>query len=498
MRNQLETVTGPVHTVTYSYEPGRNAMTNIENNRTVGGTGVISNYAYTYNALGQRTERAQSGSAITSSSDSFSYDALGQVTGSTNSVETTSDAWNPSYNFDMIGNRAGATVDINGSKDYTANLLNQYTAISDVPTSTSKLPINDEDGNLTSDGGSWSYTWNGENRLINADNGTVSIDFEYDYQGRLVRKDDGTNVEVYLYDGWNRIATYESQVSSFTLQVSNLWGMDLSGSMQGAGGVGGLLKEGNRYPTFDANGNIMQKLSSSGNVDMNVAYDPFGNIISGALVGEYGFSTKPLVEGIQWYYYGFRYYDPVMGRWPSRDPIGEWGHRLMLSVLSGAMRPVDGIAGHNSYAFALNSPSNLVDMDGRAVFAIPWVIGGGIKLIDVAVTIVVVGLTANEIADRKKYGNCSKAQHSALHKAVGAACKSSGSFSCKEPPKLSCSELSSRAAIAAACAAARELINNTCFSGNDPGGEAANARRAEQRCLDKFSEPSRGCICSAN
>src|SRR5690606_37001496 len=45
-RNQLETVTGPVHTVTYSYEPGRNAMTNIENNRTVGGAGVISNYAY--------------------------------------------------------------------------------------------------------------------------------------------------------------------------------------------------------------------------------------------------------------------------------------------------------------------------------------------------------------------------------------------------------------------------------------------------------------------
>jgi RHS repeat-associated protein len=24
------------------------------------------------------------------------------------------------------------------------------------------------------------------------------------------------------------------------------------------------------------------------------------------------------------FYYGFRYYDPVTGRWPSRDPIGEW------------------------------------------------------------------------------------------------------------------------------------------------------------------------------
>ena len=62
-----------------------------------------------------------------------------------------------------------------------------------------------------------------------------------------------------------------------------------------------------------------------GNVVMNVAYDPFGNVISGSLTGEYGFSTKPLVDGVDWYYYGFRYYDPVTGRWPSRDPIGEYG-----------------------------------------------------------------------------------------------------------------------------------------------------------------------------
>src|SRR5690606_33214017 len=32
----------------------------------------------------------------------------------------------------------------------------------------------DEDGNLTSDG-IWTYTWNGENRLINADNGSEGV-----------------------------------------------------------------------------------------------------------------------------------------------------------------------------------------------------------------------------------------------------------------------------------------------------------------------------------
>jgi|GEM_PF-7034974 len=99
--------------------------------------------------------------------------------------------------------------------------------------------------------------------------------------------------------------------------------------MQGAGGVGGLLKEGSYYPTFDANGNVMQKLDGSGTTVMNVDYDPFGNVINGTLVGEYGFSTKPLIGDLDWYYYGFRYYDAETGRWPSRDPVGELGSVIM-------------------------------------------------------------------------------------------------------------------------------------------------------------------------
>ena len=150
---------------------------------------------------------------------------------------------------------------------------------------------------------------------------------------------------VHVYDGWNRIATFEPQGSSLSLQTSYLWGIDLSGSMQGAGGVGGLLKEGDLHATYDANGNIMQKLHGTGAVVMSVDYDPFGNIVEGTFVGEYGFSTKPLIRDIDWYYYGFRYYDPVTGRWPSRDPIGENG-------------------GINLYGMVGNNPVNRLDLLG--------------------------------------------------------------------------------------------------------------------------------------
>ena len=61
--------------------------------------------------------------------------------------------------------------------------------------------------------------------------------------------------------------------------------------------------------------------------------------------------------------YGYRYYDPLTGRWPSRDPIGERGHRLLVSVANFEM--VKGISDLNRYGFVHNSPTILVDADGR-------------------------------------------------------------------------------------------------------------------------------------
>ena len=48
------------------------------------------------------------------------------------------------------------------------------------------------------------------------------------------------------------------------------------------------------------------------------------------------------------YYYGYRYYDPLTGRWPSRDPIGEEG-------------------GVNLYGFVGNDGINLADVLGLQV-----------------------------------------------------------------------------------------------------------------------------------
>ena len=118
--------------------------------------------------------------------------------------------------------------------------------------------------------------------------------------------------------------------------------MDLSGSIQGAGGVGGLLAvrvhgtgAATYYPTYDGNGNISEYLNTSGVIKAHYEYDPFGNTLAVANLATedtalknalaHRFSTKPRDAVTGLYYYGYRFYDPVTGRWPSRDPIGERG-----------------------------------------------------------------------------------------------------------------------------------------------------------------------------
>ena len=104
----------------------------------------------------------------------------------------------------------------------------------------------------------------------------------------------------------------------------------MSGSLQDAGGVGGLLLEQNSngefLPVYDGNGNIIAYKNSNGKTIAAYSYDPFGNVISHiGMDFTYKFSTKPQDDLSGMYYYGYRFYQPNIGRWINRDPIGESG-----------------------------------------------------------------------------------------------------------------------------------------------------------------------------
>lgn len=136
--------------------------------------------------------------------------------------------------------------------------------------------------------------------------------------------------------------------------------MDLSGSLQGAGGIGGLISVTDStgttfFATCDANGNMAEYIDSTGNIVAHYEYDPYGNttVSAGAMVNQFAFrfSTKYLdaeistVDGAGLYYYGYRYYNPTHGRWLSNDPLGEKG-------------------GLNVYAFCSNDSLGGIDLFG--------------------------------------------------------------------------------------------------------------------------------------
>ena len=69
-------------------------------------------------------------------------------------------------------------------------------------------------------------------------------------------------------------------------------------------------------------------------------------------------SQKYLDDSLEWYYYGYRYYSPELGRWPSRDPIGENGFRLLWGLQRNQYESL------HQYAFVQNSPLLFADFLG--------------------------------------------------------------------------------------------------------------------------------------
>ena len=210
----------------------------------------------------------------------------------------------------------------------------------------------DADGNMTSDG-RFHYTWNGENRLVCASNAEVVVTYAYDHRGRMVRKEishEGTKTRriEYLWDDWNIIREIQWPVASDQWSVGTLatghcplvtdyvWGLDIDGTPQGAGGVGGLLavirsnsnsNSALYFPTYDANGNISEYVSTNGEIVAHYDYSPFGEplVASGPLAATFThqFSTKPYCAVTGFSEYQMRKYRPEIGRWMSRDPIGD-------------------------------------------------------------------------------------------------------------------------------------------------------------------------------
>ncbi len=284
-----------------------------------------------------------------------------------------------------------ASLKVSGVKNLAG--ANGEDAVSEI-TKTAFVPLTPEqfaydlDGNLTDDA-RWHYTWDGENRLIAVETSTTAatagaakkkLEFNYDGQSRRFAKKvfnwSGSewvlaSSTLFLYDGWNMLAELDALNSNAAVRTY-VWGIDLSGSMQGAGGVGGLLFSTlNAQPStfasaYDGNGNLIGLVDmATGAKSATYEYGAFGETLKAdgpaASANPFRFSTKYTDTETGLLYYGHRYYSPNTGFWLSRDPIGEDG-------------------GVNLYAYVLNSPNSAIDELGLWQVDIGFAFGVGAKI----------------------------------------------------------------------------------------------------------------------
>lgn len=259
----------------------------------------------------------------------------------------------------------------------------------------------DLDGNLTFDG-TWAYEWDGENRLRAmtmtnvagiANSNRLRLEFMYDSMGRRVKKIVSTNsigsefvpqsTNRFVYDGWNLIAVLDPESS---LLQSFTWGNDMSGTMQGAGGIGGLLlvtahgaADTNCFAGYDGNGNVMLLVNAG---DRSTAaryeYSAFGETLRAtgpmAKKNPFRFSTKFADGESGLVYYGYRYYSPGLGRWISRDPIKEQGGRNLCCFVDNDPLNAQDVLGESKWlqmaaiaAAALLSSANDLAKGGQGM-----------------------------------------------------------------------------------------------------------------------------------
>lgn len=224
----------------------------------------------------------------------------------------------------------------------------------------------DADGNLTMDA-RWTYRWNGENRLVGMETAAgaaaagapnLRFRFAYDAQGRRFDKKVYKHVSgewvldahtQFIYDDWNMIAELDA-LAPGTTPKTHVWGLDLSETMQGAGGVGGLLftnlESGTHAAVFDGNGNVVGLVDMhAGQVSARYEYNPFGETVRSfgfdAIQNQIRFSSKCVDLETGLVNYVFRCYNPILGRWLNRDPIGERGGIGLYSMLANS--PTDDV-----------------------------------------------------------------------------------------------------------------------------------------------------------
>ncbi len=313
---------------------------------------VVRSWAYAYNHIGIIT-------GITDQAgieQKYRYDSLDRLTNETiisNAITNTT-----AITYDLAGNRLSTIVSSGNSiitNSYIYGTGNRLTAIITSGITNYYAKYNDAGciTNIMHDSDNLSLKWNSQYQLTSVStNGAVAESYQYDSLGRRicsVRSQSGTtSTNYYIYDGIQCVADTDS---SGNLLRSYTWGPGVDNLLAMTVYTGSVVRT--YYALTDHLGTVHALTDSSGNIVESYKYDAWGRVLSiednlGNQLSESALGNRYLWQGREYswstglYNFRARWYDPVTGRWLSKDPIG----------ISGGL---------NQYVFVENNPVNARD-----------------------------------------------------------------------------------------------------------------------------------------
>ena len=333
-----------------------NAFNGLPTGSSIGGV----TDSITYNSFGERYSYAASYNGQSKFSTTYTRDALGRISQKAETVEGATNAYDYSYDT------AGRLVEVlkNGSSisqyiyDDNGNRVSRIT-IAGIERGT----YDDQDRMIAYGDATYSYNANGE--LLSKTDSTGMTLYNYDVLGNLVSVNlpNGTLIE-YVIDGNNRRIGKKvdgALVKGFIYKDS----LNPIAELDGQGNVVSRFvyaSKGNVPDFMIKNGTTYRIISdhlgsprlvidvATGNVAQKLEYDVFGNVTTDTAYGfqPFGFAGGLYDRDTSLTRFGARDYDPVAGRWTSKDPIRFSGRDT------------------NLYGYVLNDPVNLYDLNGLA------------------------------------------------------------------------------------------------------------------------------------
>jgi RHS repeat-associated protein len=295
-----------------------------------GGANIVSFGYPLYDIAGNRKSKSDTTDSTTA--ETYIYDPLYRI------FQTVTQNGTEEFHYDGAGNRTSGPgpMDTRYETDPDANLIKKgrlydYTYDNRGNQIARTLPVNGTDK-------TWIQTWDSEDRLIKVEmtKGTEvrTVTFSYDPFGRRIGKTFTIRrgATTLTNQSWGYV--YDNEDIALEIFTPTSGPPEKTFFIHGPGIDEPLaLVRGGQYYTYhaDALGSIYAIADSNKNAVERYTYDTYGKPTQ-----QTGFRNSYTYTGREWdketglYYYRARYYDPMEGRFISKDPIGFAGGDVNL------------------------------------------------------------------------------------------------------------------------------------------------------------------------